>query len=84
MTTPTTLSGLVDSLLGLINLLIPAIIGVVFVIFAWKIFDAWVIHADDEKMQESGKQLAVTGVIVMVVILAVWGIVALIKQSIFG
>ncbi|MEZ4195293.1 MAG: hypothetical protein R3B53_02775 [Candidatus Paceibacterota bacterium] len=84
MSTPTTYTELVNSLLNLINLLVPVIIGVVFVVLAFKIFDAWVVHADDEKKQEEGRQYAITGVIVMVVVVVIWGIVALIKNSIFG
>lgn len=84
MQTPTTFAGLVNSILDLINLAIPAILGVVFVILAWKIFDAWVINAGDEKKQEEGRQYAMTGVLVFVVVIAVWGIVVLVKRSIFG
>jgi hypothetical protein len=84
MTTPTTFGELVAGLLGLVNLGIPLIISVVFVVLVWKIFDAWVINAADEKKREEGKQVALTAVIVMVVVLTVWGIVLLIQQSIFG
>jgi hypothetical protein len=84
MPTPTSFKALVDGLLGLVNLIIPAIMAVVFVVLAWKIFDAWVVHADDEKKQSDGKQIALTAVLVFVVLIAVWGIVFMIRQSIFG
>lgn len=84
MATPTTFSGLVDGLLGLINLAIPLIISVVFLALVWKIFDAWVINAADEKKREEGKQTALVAVIVMVIMLSVWGIVALLRNSFFG
>ncbi len=84
METPTSFKELVDGLLGLVNLIIPAIMAVVFVVLAWKIFDAWVINADDEKKQTEGKQIALTSVLVFVVLIAVWGIVIMIKRSIFG
>lgn len=84
MTTPTSFKGLVDGLLGLINLAIPLIISVIFLGLVWKIFDAWVINAADEKKREEGKQTALVAVIVMVIMLSVWGIVALLQNSLFG
>lgn len=83
-TTPTTLKGLVDGLLDLVNLAIPLILAVVFVIMAWKLFDAWILNADNETKRDEGKKIALTGVLVLVVIVSVWGIVVMIKSSIFG
>ena len=84
MPTPTTFSGLVEGLINLINLIIPLIFAVVFLVLVWKMFDAWVINSGDEKKREEGKQFALTAVIVFVVMLLVWGIVTMIKLSIFG
>lgn len=84
MTTPTSFAGLVDGILGLINLAIPLIISVIFLGLVWKIFDAWVINAADEKKREEGKQTALVAVIVMVIMLSIWGIVALLQKSLFG
>lgn len=84
MTTPTTFKGLVGELLGLINLIIPLIFSVIFVFLVWKIFDAWVLNAADERKREEGKQYATVAVIVMVVMILVWGIVTLLRNSLFG
>ena len=84
MPTPTTFAKLVEGLINLINLAIPLIISVIFLVLVWKIFDAWVINAADEKKREEGKRIALTAVLVMVVMLAVWGIVTMIKNSLFG
>lgn len=84
MNPPTTFSGLVSHLLGLINIIIPAIFALVFLFLCWKIFDAWVINAADEKKREEGKRLALVAVLVVVLMFITWGIVAMIKQSIFG
>jgi hypothetical protein len=81
---PTDFKSFVGLILDLINLAIPLLIGIVFLIFAWKIFDSWVIHADDEKKVESGKQLVVVAVIVFVIMVSVWGIVSLLRNSLFG
>lgn len=82
--TPTTYKGLVEFFVDLINIILPAIFACLFVYFVWKMIDAWVIHAGDEKSREEGRRYAVTAVIVFVVMVSAWGIVAMIKQSIFG
>ncbi len=84
MPTPTTFAGLVNSILGLINLVIPVIFAVVFVFLVWKIFDAWVINAADERKREEGKQYAVVASIVMVIMIIAWGVVEMLRRSIFG
>lgn len=84
MTTPTTFAGLVNEILGLINLIIPLIFGIIFLFLTWKIIDAWIINAGDEKKVEDGKKYAFTAVIVMVLMIAAWGIVAMLRSSVFG
>lgn len=82
--TPTTFKALVQFILDFINILIPALFGLLFIYLVWKIIDAWIIHAGDEKKLEEGKRLITTAVIVFVLMLSTWGIVALIKSSLFG
>lgn len=84
MTTPTTFEELVNELIGIINILIPAIFAFVFVFLVWKIFDAWVINAGDERKREEGKQYAIVSSIVMVLMIIAWGVVAMIRASVFG
>jgi heme/copper-type cytochrome/quinol oxidase subunit 2 len=84
MPTPTTFAELVDGIIGFINILIPLIFGVVFLFLVWKIFDSWVINAADEKKREEGKQYAIVASIVMVLMIIAWGVVAMIRGSIFG
>lgn len=80
-TTPTTLSELVAFFLGIINSLIPLLFAVVFLVIMWKLVDAWILHADDPSSREEGRTIAMTGVIVMVVMVSVWGILNLLKNS---
>ncbi len=84
MQTPTTFKDLVNFILGFINLLIPALFAVVFLYLVIRIIDAWVLHADDDSKREEGKRLMITAVIVFVVMISVWGIIALLRNSIFG
>ena len=82
-TTPTTFQELVSFIVGFINILIPALFGVLFLYIVWKIIDAWVLHAGDQSKREEGKRLVVTAVLVLVLMISTWGIVAMIKNSIF-
>lgn len=84
MTTPTTFKALVGQILNIINLIIPVIFAVVSLFLIWKIFDAWVINATDEKKREEGKQYAIVAVLVFTLMIIVWGVVAMLKSSIFG
>ncbi|HMO77740.1 MAG TPA: hypothetical protein PKA42_03210 [Candidatus Paceibacterota bacterium] len=84
MTTPTSFKGLVNELLGIINLIIPLIFGVIFIFLTWKIIDAWIINAGDEKKVEDGKKYALTAVIVVVLMIAAWGIVEMLRSSVLG
>lgn len=81
---PTTYSELVELIVNIINLAIPALFGVVFVFFIWKMIDSWIIHGGEEAAREAGNKYAVAAVIAFVLMISAWGIVALIKSSIFG
>lgn len=82
--TPTSYAGLVDMLIGFINVLIPAMFAVVFIIIVWRVIDAWILHAGDPAKREEGRRMAITAIIVMVVAVSVWGIVQMIRRSFFG
>jgi TRAP-type mannitol/chloroaromatic compound transport system permease small subunit len=81
---PTTYSGLVAHIIGIINLMIPALFAVVFIYLVWKVIDAWIIHAGEDKSREEGRRYVIAAVIAFVVMISAWGIVALIKKSFFG
>lgn len=84
MQTPTTFKGLVGFIIDFINILIPTLFGLLFVYIVWKIIDAWVLHAGNEEKREEGKRLVLAAVLLLVLMVTAWGIVALLKQSLFG
>lgn len=84
MNTPTTFEELVAFVVNFIGILIPAIFGLLFLFLVWKIIDAWIIHAGDDKKLEEGKRLVTVAVFVFVIMVSTWGIVALIKNTLFG
>ena len=84
-TTPTTYAGFVEFFLGLIGtLLVPGIFALVFLYSVWKIFDAWVINVADERKRSDGKRFVVIAILSFVLMISVWGIVGMLKNSVFG
>ena len=81
VTTPTTFSELVAFFLGLINQIVPLIFAIAFLFIMWKLLDAWVLHPDDSGKREEGKTIIITGVIVLVVMISIWGILNILISS---
>lgn len=84
MTPPSTFAELVAFLLDLINSIIPLLVLLTFLAIVWKVVDAWVINAADESKRADGKVVVLTGIIVMVILVSIWGIMALLSSSVFG
>lgn len=80
---PRNFAEVVDVFLDFVSLLVPLIFSVALLVIVWRIVDAWVLHADEPTKVEEGKQYALWGVLVLVVMSALWGIVALLRSSIF-
>ena len=80
---PQNFAELVDLFLGFISLLIPLVFSLALLFIVWRVIDAWVLHADDPKKLEEGRQYALWGVLVLVVMSSVWGLVALLRSSFF-
>ncbi len=77
----TNFESLVAAILSVINVLVPAIFGLVFLVLVWKIIDAWVINGADQAKRAEGRQLLYIAVIVFVIMLSTWGIVAMLRAS---
>jgi succinate dehydrogenase hydrophobic anchor subunit len=80
---PTTYAEFVSLILEIINLMIVALFAVVFVYFIWKMIDSWIFNAGEDTKREEGKKYAVAAVIAFVVMVSAWGIVIMLKNSIF-
>lgn len=82
--TPTTFGGLVNNILEVINIVIPAIFGVVFLIIVWKIVNSWIINGADPTKRQEGRQLVPIAIIVFVLMMITWGVIALLRNTFFG
>lgn len=80
---PENFGELVSDLIYLISLVIPLIFGLTLLVIIWKLTDAWILHGDDATKASEGKQVALWGVIALVVMSSVWGILAVLRHSLF-
>lgn len=83
-TTPQNFAELVDFFIGILSLVVPLIFSLALLFIIWKIVDAWILNSDNPGKVDEGKQYALWGVLVLVVMSAIWGILALLRSSIFG
>jgi hypothetical protein len=78
---PDTFANLVSFFLQFINLAITFVFFIAFLVVLWKMIDAWVIHADDPGRREEGTTMAITAVVVMIIMVSIWGILALLTGN---
>ncbi len=83
MPTPTTFAGLVARFLEIMNSLVYLIFAVTFAFAVWQIINIWIIHGGDEKKVSEGKQVLLATIIGLVVMFGFWGLVQLLRSSLF-
>lgn len=81
---PRDFKGLVDIFLNIINILVVLIFTLTFIVFMWGIIKGWIVGGGDTEGVENGKQVLLTGVIALVIMSSVWGILYLLRSSLFG
>ncbi len=79
-----TFKDVANFVIGFINLLIPLIIGLTVLVLFWGIIQAWILNGGDEESVNKGKKLAGVGVLVLVVMFGIWGILSILKVTLFG
>ncbi len=67
-------TNLINSLTGLIGLLIPFIIGLAILVFLWGVLK-FVTAAGDEEARKTGRSFMIWGVVGIFVMVSVWGLV---------
>ena len=84
MITPTNFAELVNVFLDILAAVVPLIFSVTLLVIIWKIFRLWIFSpADADKIAE-GKQVALIGVIALVIMSGIWGILAILRSGLFG
>ncbi len=83
-TTPGTFTELVNRLLEIISSLVFLVFAVTFIFFVWQMIQSWIIKGGDEKAIDDGKKILVATIIGLVIMAGIWGILAMLRQGVFG
>lgn len=81
---PKNFKGFVDILLGIMQTLVVLIFALTFLAIMWSVVKGWIIHGGDAESIESGKNVVFVGVVSLVIMSSIWGILYLLRSSIFG
>ncbi len=81
---PTDLKSLVDIVINLVSTLTTVVFVLTVFAIIWGVIKGWIIQGAEEEGIENGKKVAFVGIIVLVLVTALWGILALLKGSLFG
>ena len=81
--TSLTFKDIVHNLLSIINLLIPVLAGIAIVFFFIGLI-RFIYNAGDVKSRSTGRDAMVWGLVGIFVIFSLWGIIAIVQQSLFG
>lgn len=81
---PENFKELVAYIIDILSLIIPLIFSLALLVIIWKIIDSWVLQAGNPDKIKEGKQYAIWGILVLVVMSAIWGILRLLRGGLFG
>ncbi|NQV88586.1 MAG: hypothetical protein HQ402_03490 [Parcubacteria group bacterium] len=79
---PTNFKGFVGIIIGIVNLLIPVLVGLAILSFFWGLVKFIKAGGSEDSVKE-GKSLMIWGVISLFVMISIWGILAFFTNS-FG
>ncbi len=75
------IKGILDQLIGYLNYIVPALITIAVVYFIWGVITF--MTSSDEEAKKMGRTKIINGLIGLFVIVAFWGIIAVVKNT-FG
>lgn len=81
---PDNFKELVAIFIDIISVLIPFVFALTLIVIIWGLTKAWIINAGSEEGVEKGKQIALAGVIALVIMSGIWGILAILRAGLFG
>lgn len=73
---------LVGQVLEIVDIFVVVVFALTFTVMIWQIVKAWIIKGGDEMALRESKRTILIGIVVLVVMSAVWGIVALLQTAI--
>lgn len=81
---PKDFSSLVDVVIDLVGTLTTIVFVLTVFAIVWGVIKGWIIQGAEEEGVENGKKVAFVGIIVLVITVSLWGILAILKGSLFG
>ena len=73
-----------DGIIDLINsVFVPVVMAIAFLVFLWGVYKYYIYNADSETERAKGHQTMLWGLIAFVVILSIWGLIAVVRTT-FG
>ncbi len=78
-----TIAGLIHNIIGVLNQIIQLLMIVATVVFLWGIIQ-YVIAGDSEDKLQKAKDYIIYGILGLFVMVAMWGIVFAIQNTVFG
>ncbi|MBI5405670.1 hypothetical protein HY972_01365 [Candidatus Kaiserbacteria bacterium] len=71
-----------SGIVGVVNtVLVPVLIAVAFIVFLWGVFKYFIYGADNDTERATGRQFVLWGIIGLVVIVSIWGLVNITKDT---
>lgn len=74
----------VGVIIGILSGVIPLLFALAVLVITWKVVSLWILNPGEADKIAAGKQVVVVGVIVLVIMSGVWGILALLRDGLFG
>ena len=80
---PSSIKDFLENLTGIFRNIIPLLVLVAILAFFWGLAKL-ILNAGNEDLRQEGKSVMIWGIIALFVMSAMWGIVILLSQTIFG
>lgn len=76
------LQGYANSIVNIINnALVPLLLAVAFIVFLFGVYKYFIAGAEKDTEREEGRKFVLYGIIGFVIILSVWGLVAIVRNT---
>ena len=71
-----------DTIVWAVNfVLVPILMAVAFIVFLWGVFNYFILGAANDEKRKEGRQFVLWGIIGFVIIMSIWGLVNIVKDT---